>query len=618
MKLKNKHEGFAVKKLLSFFSLLTTFIFLSLPLLAQETTTNAAKTSKTILITFSVDMELERLAGFFHPGSDTVSVGGNFNAWEKTNMTVSQSNPDIYTATISVTDSVQDTIRFNFCYSPDIWEVVGVREYVITQANYDSGFVRLGWIGFDSEPFSSPTRVEFRCNMTIEMRNREFVRGEKVFVRGDFNGWSGNDFELKDVDGDSIYSRIFYNFKADQKLTFKFTNNHNGNDVWEATGNRRLTVSSTGPNIFTGIWEDACFCTHYKTIQVTFSVNMEFERLFGYFNPLTDTLSVRGSFNGWGKTVMTELPDSADIYRVTTPAVVSVDEKINFLFFYSPGTWERDNLDGNFERFFIVTQEVFNSGSFAYDAIGFNIASPDPPYFLQDPLIVFKCNTNGGKIINAPDGTEFKTIHIAGSNYPMRWPGGGWPNSDMNKVMQLFDDGTHNDAIAGDKIFTNIIQFPKYYTSSHITYRYGANWGLETNGGGNNNEFISESYHTLNLLFSKFDYDVADTFGVERHHDFTDVEKIENAIPSTFKLEQNYPNPFNPNTVISYQLSVDSKVSLRVFDILGNEVAMLVNEEQPAGTYQVSFNQQQLASGIYFYQLRAGNFVQTKKMVLLR
>ncbi|MDP1994507.1 MAG: hypothetical protein Q8K40_04590, partial [Ignavibacteria bacterium] len=124
-----------MKKLLSFFSLLTTFTFLSLPLLAQGTNILAVKTSKTILVTFSVNMELVRLSGLFSPTSDTVSIGGNFNVWGKTVMTASQSNPDIYSTTISVTDSVQDTIRFNFVYSPDIWEVSGVHEFVITQSD---------------------------------------------------------------------------------------------------------------------------------------------------------------------------------------------------------------------------------------------------------------------------------------------------------------------------------------------------------------------------------------------------------------------------------------------------------------------------------------------------
>ncbi|MCK9211878.1 MAG: hypothetical protein M0P61_13645, partial [Ignavibacteriaceae bacterium] len=141
-----------MKKLLSFFSLLTTFTVISIPLLAQETNTNAVKNSKTILVSFSVNMELERLAGYFHPGSDTVSVGGNFNAWEKAVMTVSQSNPDIYSTTISVTDSIQDTIRFNFVYSPDVWEVSGVHEFVITQSDYDNGLAATDTIGFNSEP----------------------------------------------------------------------------------------------------------------------------------------------------------------------------------------------------------------------------------------------------------------------------------------------------------------------------------------------------------------------------------------------------------------------------------------------------------------------------------
>lgn len=88
----------------------------------------------------------------------------------------------------------------------------------------------------------------------------------------------------------------------------------------------------------------------------------------------------------------------------------------------------------------------------------------------------------------------------------------------------------------------------------------------------------------------------------------------------TFELNQNYPNPFNPTTVISYQLPVRRHVQIRVFDLLGREVATLVNEEKEAGTHQSTFNTQHtsLSSGIYFYQLKAGALVLTKKMVLLR
>lgn len=96
------------------------------------------------------------------------------------------------------------------------------------------------------------------------------------------------------------------------------------------------------------------------------------------------------------------------------------------------------------------------------------------------------------------------------------------------------------------------------------------------------------------------------------------VEDEENPIATSFKLEQNYPNPFNPSTIISYQLPVSSNVTLKVYDVLGNEIAILVNEEKPAGEYEVDFLITGLTSGIYFYQLKAGSFIQTKKMILLK
>jgi hypothetical protein len=93
-----------------------------------------------------------------------------------------------------------------------------------------------------------------------------------------------------------------------------------------------------------------------------------------------------------------------------------------------------------------------------------------------------------------------------------------------------------------------------------------------------------------------------------------------NSRPTNFYLSQNYPNPFNPNTVISYQLPVVSYITLKVYDLLGQEIAVLVNEIKPPGIYHSQFSilPSELNSGIYFYQLKVGNFVQTKKMVLLK
>ncbi len=100
--------------------------------------------------------------------------------------------------------------------------------------------------------------------------------------------------------------------------------------------------------------------------------------------------------------------------------------------------------------------------------------------------------------------------------------------------------------------------------------------------------------------------------------EYSNVIEVDAGLPKTFALEQNYPNPFNPTTVISYQLPVASNVSLKVYDVLGKEVMTLVNARQAAGSYTYTLNASKLASGIYFYRLQAGNFVQTKKMMLVK
>ncbi len=97
----------------------------------------------------------------------------------------------------------------------------------------------------------------------------------------------------------------------------------------------------------------------------------------------------------------------------------------------------------------------------------------------------------------------------------------------------------------------------------------------------------------------------------------TGVEEIDN-VANDFSLAQNYPNPFNPTTNIQYSIPKASNVSLKVYDVLGKEVATLVNKELSAGVYNSTFDGSNLASGIYFYSLRAGNFIATKKLMLVK
>ena len=141
-------------------------------------------------------------------------------------------------------------------------------------------------------------------------------------------------------------------------------------------------------------------------------------------------------------------------------------------------------------------------------------------------------------------------------------------------------------------------------------------------GSGTTTELRSYSYIDENVLAGKYSYRLRQ-IDFNGAFEYSDVVEIEVNTPNKYSLEQNYPNPFNPVTTISYSIKEKGLVTLKVFDILGKEVATLVNEDQIAGTYKITFEihsveVRNLASGIYFYTLKAADFVSTKKMILLK
>ncbi len=131
------------------------------------------------------------------------------------------------------------------------------------------------------------------------------------------------------------------------------------------------------------------------------------------------------------------------------------------------------------------------------------------------------------------------------------------------------------------------------------------------------------SNHNYTGIISKGDIfyilDVTEGFYILRntHGETTQIDQMKFR-PREYSLSQNYPNPFNPSTTISYSIPEQGAVQLKVFDILGREVKTLVNKEQTAGSYEVKFDASELNSGIYFYQLKADSYMETKKMVLVK
>jgi hypothetical protein len=137
-------------------------------------------------------------------------------------------------------------------------------------------------------------------------------------------------------------------------------------------------------------------------------------------------------------------------------------------------------------------------------------------------------------------------------------------------------------------------------------------------GNGTSAEAHNYSFTDRNLSAGTYSYRLKQTDINGNFEYFTLNNEVNIGTPNSFNLSQNYPNPFNPSTKINFDLPYDSKVSLKIFDMSGKEVATLVNEVKTAGYYSINFNAASLSSGIYFYSISAGNFTATKKMMLIK
>jgi len=185
---------------------------------------------------------------------------------------------------------------------------------------------------------------------------------------------------------------------------------------------------------------------------------------------------------------------------------------------------------------------------------------------------------------------------------------------------KMWDDGTHGDLLAHDSIYTVIFNYTTANSKGKV-FKFGIRGSDNESGFGLNHlENLSDAADSMYLytqfgsinpnLYAHWNFDT-------RTPILTGVEEVP-GIATTFVLQQNYPNPFNPSTKIEFTIPATSLVTMKVFNILGQEVATLVNETLNVGTHRVRFDATNLASGVYIYKITAGNFVSTKKMMLLK
>ena len=209
---------------------------------------------------------------------------------------------------------------------------------------------------------------------------------------------------------------------------------------------------------------------------------------------------------------------------------------------------------------------------------------------------------------NARELLEKLTQSTSGTYYDYVWPPLTGLETALNDIASLGGSAASLDGSAIPKVASNDIG--NETTNNH---QIKSQFLPTSNSEAKVDSIIKEHYSNSNeaggFIITKTDS------GLTVDFKSANLEEKEE-VPTQYTLGQNYPNPFNPTTVITYQLPIASKVNLKVYDVLGKEVTILVNEKKPAGNYEVEFDGSELTSGIYFYRIQAGDFVETKIMML--
>ncbi len=526
--------------------------------------------------------------------------------------------------------------------------------------------IRVGVAVRNVSPSTDSSRVGISAGIVNNLNGFKFYNNGRLQPGNDYGWWSRNftfDFALavelgegcgfyfhpnitklattlstepREVTAEIIHCELEDIGKSKIELVFTFDKGINYSKVEMTTtdsANYSQTFKGTIPGAQPGTQVD------YKVLYTQANGNqLESETISYYiFKPEDPTLIV---FNGLAKT--TGYPPS--YYFGYNGATSNASEIIKFpkdAWAYGPLTKE---LVDHYTNIFEITTtgpKTLNNNIIKE----WLAASPTHNYLLAGDEYL-------GYITNWKDSTyavgdfQYDVLGVARDYNDINYKESG----DEKKASLAF--GTAG-TLLGDSLHLKVIALNEDSLKIDPTYELGStysNWldGFETVDGTlvdvtakgiNGNTYNVGSHRTLpagnKIVFLAFDPLSLDSpesnyfwYGFDRVSplvqtmrwfgaDAVDV-KNENSSPTNFYLGQNYPNPFNPSTVINWQLAARSFVSLKVYDVLGNEVAVLVNEEKPAGNYKTDFKGNHLSSGVYFYTLRAGSFVQSRKMILLK
>lgn len=510
------------------------------------------------------------------------------------------------------------------------------------------------WLVFPQNTFKymgyyeSTRGVTFRANMSVQIQKGTFKVGiDTVEVRGSFQkaagdnvDWAGFNFTMTKGATDSIYSATatFPFLTIGNSYEYKIVINDGG---WESSSNRPFTVPAKDtvlPVVFYN--NETEYKPEVKNI-VLFQADMSsyLGTGPGQFDPSKDSLVVMGLSNWGGYAVA-----SVEGNRTLAPSLSDPTIYQALLTFRGPVG------DSTAWKFKAYPDSRFGNGGgyetgdnrwyyFVADTINTNVLPPVVPGLviyagnIASPVeVLFQVDMSNAVDFHSKQPVPANTINyvgIKGGIPPLGNWAGTWTWQDtvdaptyvdtIRTLKPLNDQGLNGDKVAGDNVWSRLITMPAGTPAGNFEFKYAMGYpGVESQNGGSSyldNEMGFGVNHSL-FLQDGPPIEILHKFGVQ--DPVTSVETENNLTPNTYLLSQNYPNPFNPSTTIKYSVPTAQLVTLKVYNLLGQEVATLVNEMQNAGNYIAKFDASSLSSGIYFYTLKAGNFTSTKKMILMK
>ncbi len=605
-----------------------------------------ASSDTTVILHLAVNMTRQIQIANFDPETDVVRAAGSFQDWSPADAP-DMSDPD-GNATYVVTYEVKpnQTYAYKFVIGTD-WgnnESDPNREFTVGANDTAAAPVY-----FDDDPYVAPVvgdsiMVTLQVDMSVKILEGFFdPASDVVRAAGSYQGWSPSTApDMEDGDNDSVYVGT-YKMPANSRQEYKFiigTDWGNNED-----NNRAIELGANDTTIAPVFYNDDDVVTDIKDGSINFNVRMDVMAEVLIFDPANDSLQVRGGFNGWGDSDPTRSKMSS---KTTDPLewflnvpfvqqgvgdnqsykyyVVKADESTTWV-----DGWERPASQGGGNRdveFAGVENQDASEETTYYDDV-------HPDWVIEsgkDVSVVFSVDmapAMDGDLQAVPFNPATDTLYWIGE-MPSFVNTQGWEDVDEMRVLKLTDDD-------GDNIFSATLSLvtPTFNT---FEYRYAwrsqdGSWTFEPAGFGDfayRIRYIGQdgarSFPTLpwNMPTDTWtnQEDKSDQQEFDPLKSLTSIGHTPD-VPTVYELDQNYPNPFNPSTTIKFTVPVAGKVTLTVYNVVGQKIATLINGNVTAGSHTRVWNGKdsagnQVASGVYFYKLTAEKFSATEKMILMK